>query len=83
MCEAIRRVADVEPSGAGSGNADQSEDAPRTPAGFRADGRQAMAVLDLMLGFLDSSASGQSYQPVIKYQRPSAMPAGKPFAVLN
>jgi hypothetical protein len=43
----------------------------RTP---RAGGDQAMAVLDLMLGFLDSSAWGKAYEPVVKYERPAALP---------
>jgi hypothetical protein len=33
-----------------------------------------MAVLDLMLGFLDSSAWGKAYEPVVKYERPAALP---------
>jgi predicted dehydrogenase len=41
----------------------------------RASGMQAMAVLDLMLGFLDSSDSGRAYQPVVKYERPRPLAA--------
>ena len=39
----------------------------------RASGEQAMAVLDLMLGFLDSSDQGKEYEPVVKYVRPAAL----------
>lgn len=39
----------------------------------RASGQQALAVLDLMLGFLDSSDSGNAYLPVVKYQRPAPL----------
>ena len=42
----------------------------------RASGQLAFAVLDAMLGFLDSSASGQAYQPVAQADRPAAMPVG-------
>ena len=45
----------------------------------RASGEQAMAVLDLMLGFLDSSDQGKAYEPVVKYVRPPPLPAGIPF----
>jgi hypothetical protein len=38
-----------------------------------------MAVLDLMLGFLDSSDQGKAYEPVVKYVRPPPLPAGIPF----
>ena len=39
----------------------------------RASGEQGMAVLDLMLGFLDSSARGKHYEPVVKYERPKPL----------
>ena len=39
----------------------------------RAGGEQAMAVLDLMLGFLDSSESGKAYEPVVGYSRPEIL----------
>jgi predicted dehydrogenase len=42
----------------------------------RASGQQALAVLDLMLGFLDSAASGESYAPTVEYTRPTPMPFG-------
>ena len=32
-----------------------------------------MAVLDLMLGFLDSSERGKAYEPVVKYVRPAPL----------
>ncbi len=50
---------------------------------FRASGVRAMSVLDLMLGFLDSSRSGAAYKPTIAYERPAPMPIGKPFDVLT
>jgi predicted dehydrogenase len=42
----------------------------RTP---RASGSQAMAVLDLMQGFLDSAESGKAFEPGVGYTRPQAM----------
>ena len=39
----------------------------------RASGEQAMAVLDLMLGFLDSSDQGKAYEPAVKYVRPAPL----------
>jgi predicted dehydrogenase len=41
----------------------------------RAGADQAMAVLDLMLGFLDSSDRGKAYEPVVKYSRPAPLDA--------
>jgi predicted dehydrogenase len=41
----------------------------------RASGEQAMAVLDLMLGFLDSSEQGKAYEPMVKYVRPAPLQA--------
>jgi len=55
----------------------------RTGRPHRASGDQGFAVLDLMQGFLDSSASGQAYTPVTRYQRPAAMPANLPFGQLD
>jgi hypothetical protein len=49
----------------------------------RANGEQAMAVLDLMQGFLDSSAKGAAYAPVVPYTRPAPMPANLPFGTLD
>ena len=49
----------------------------------RAGGDQAFAVLDLMLGFLDSSRDGKAYQPVTKYVRPAALPANAAFGELD
>ena len=40
-------------------------------------------VLDLMQGFLDSSASGKSHAPKSKYHRPKPMPAELPFGQLD
>ncbi len=50
---------------------------------IRASGQQAMAVLDLMQGFLDSSASGKAHKPKTKYAKPAAMPAHLPFGTLD
>ena len=44
----------------------------------RASGEQALAVLDLMQGFLDASTSGRAYEPTVRYERVAPMPAG-PF----
>jgi hypothetical protein len=49
----------------------------------RCSAEQAFAVLDLMQGFLDSSASGEAYKPITQYQRPAAMPAHLPFGTLD
>ena len=49
----------------------------------RADGRQAFAVLDLMQGFLDSSATGTAHRPTTPYVRPAPMPAHLPFGQLD
>jgi len=49
----------------------------------RAHGDQAFAVLDLMQGFLDSSASGKTIAPKTQYQRPKPMPADLPFGELD
>jgi len=45
----------------------------------RASGEQGMAVLDLMLGFLDSSKSGEHYVPVVGYERAEGLLAGGEF----
>lgn len=50
---------------------------------MRADSQQAMAVLDLMQGFLDSSAQGKAFIPTVAYSRPAAMPAELPFGTLD
>ncbi len=42
----------------------------------RASGQLAMAVLDVMQGFLDSSDSGSAFEPGVKADRPAAMPVG-------
>ena len=49
----------------------------------RASAQQALAVLDLMQGFLDSSASGTAYEPTVSYERPAQMPAELPFGTLD
>jgi len=50
---------------------------------FRANVDQAFAVLDAMLGFLDSSRTGKAYKPVAKYRRPPPLPANLPFGSLD
>ena len=50
---------------------------------FRANGNQAMAVLDLLAGFLDSAESGHACKPSIEYVRPQPMPFGEEFGVLQ
>lgn len=57
-------------------------DAIRSGRKFRADAQQAFAVLDLMQGFLDSSASGRAYEPKLAYERPAAMPMGTGYGVM-
>ena len=55
----------------------------RSGRALRADGQQAMAVLDLMQGFLDSSANGKVFIPTVPYTKPAAMPAQLPFGTLD
>jgi predicted dehydrogenase len=55
----------------------------RSGRDHRAGGDQAFAVLDLMQGFLDSSASGKTVAPKTQYHRPKPMPAGLPFGELD
>jgi predicted dehydrogenase len=50
---------------------------------MRASGEQAMAVLDLMLGFLDSSREGKTYKPVTSYTRPAPMAVDLAAGVLD
>src|SRR5207248_5188607 len=68
----------VKGYGRSIGAADMAQ-AIRSGRKHRCSGEQAFAVLDLMQGFLDSSASGAHYKPVAKYQRPAPMPADLPF----
>jgi predicted dehydrogenase len=49
---------------------------------LRCDVTQAFTVLDLMQGFLDSSSTGQAYQPQLPYTRPAPMP-NLPFGTLD
>lgn len=49
----------------------------------RAGGRQAMAVVDLMQGFLDASDKGKAFIPTLTYTRPAPMPANLPFGTLD
>jgi predicted dehydrogenase len=49
----------------------------------RCNAEQAHAVLDLMQGFLDASASGKDFIPTIPYERPAPMPADLPFGQLD
>ena len=50
---------------------------------FRADGDQALAVLDLMQGFLDSARSAKSFVPTVPYTKPQAMNPNLPFGQLE
>ncbi|MGV3723764.1 MAG: Gfo/Idh/MocA family protein, partial [Actinomycetota bacterium] len=45
----------------------------RTGGQHRCSGEQALAVLDLMQGFLDSAASGRAVEPAFSYERPAPM----------
>jgi predicted dehydrogenase len=49
----------------------------------RASGEQAFAVLDLMQGFLDSSANRTMCEPTTKYRRPAPMRGDLPFGQLD
>ncbi len=49
----------------------------------RCNGAQALAVLDLMQAFLDSSKTGQAITPTVAYKRPKPMPAALPFGTLD
>lgn len=49
----------------------------------RASGDQALAALDVMLGFLDSSRTGKAYKPIIRYRRPAPLPANLPAGELD
>lgn len=49
----------------------------------RCNGQQALAVLDLMQAFLDSSRTGQAITPSVEYHRPRPMPADLPFGTLD
>jgi hypothetical protein len=53
----------------------------RRPA--RAGGDQALAVLDLMLGFLDSSRDGKAYKPKSRYIRPAPLPPDAAFGAFD
>jgi predicted dehydrogenase len=55
----------------------------RSGRAMRCSGEQAMAVLDLMAGFLDSSDTGRDVKPTAPYKRPAPMPADLPFGVLD
>lgn len=64
------------------GLADMAQ-AIRSKRKFRCSGRQALAVVDLMQGFLDSARSQKVYKPTVPYERPAPMPAGLPFGTLD
>jgi predicted dehydrogenase len=55
----------------------------RTGRAHRATGQQALAVLDLMQGFLESSASGRAYEPAVPYERPAPMNPNLSFGMLD
>jgi predicted dehydrogenase len=65
------------------GLADMAYSILRRKRPARAGADQAMAVLDLMLGFLDSSASGKDFKPTVKYKRPKPMPRDLQFGLLD
>jgi predicted dehydrogenase len=50
---------------------------------MRCGGEQGFAVLDLMLGFLDSSRDGKAYRPITRYARPAPLPIGVEFGVMD
>lgn len=82
--EGWRRIPSAFPTGYGRsvGLADLAT-AVRGGRPHRASGDQGLAVLDLMQGFLDSSASGSAYTPTVAYQRPAPMQADLPFGELD
>jgi predicted dehydrogenase len=49
----------------------------------RASGEQGLAVLDVMLGFLDSSRSGRAYKPVTRYRRPAPLAQNLPVGAFD
>lgn len=51
----------------------------RSGRAARCGGAQALAVLDLMQAFLESSETGRAVTPSIRYQRPEPMRADLPF----
>ncbi|MCC6241103.1 MAG: Gfo/Idh/MocA family oxidoreductase [Phycisphaerales bacterium] len=55
----------------------------RTGRNFRANGQQALAVLELMQGFLDSSRTSRAIVPSVHYERPAAMNPNLPFGQLD
>lgn len=55
----------------------------RSGRDHRASGQRALAALDVMLGFLDSSANGRAYEPEIRFTRPAPMRSDLPFGVLD
>ena len=61
----------------GAGVADMAH-AIRSGRPHRAGAEQALAVLDAMLGFLDSSEQGEHYELQFSCQRPQAVPANLP-----
>ncbi|HTE18421.1 MAG TPA: Gfo/Idh/MocA family oxidoreductase [Armatimonadota bacterium] len=72
----------VKGYGRAVGLADMAQ-AIRSGRPHRASAEQAFTVLDLMQGFLDSSADGRAYSPELRYERPAPMPAHLPFGVLD
>ncbi len=79
-----RQVPHTFPTGYGRavGLADMAY-AIRSGRKFRCNGQQALVVVDLMEGFLDSAESGRAYTPKVKYERPALMPADLPFGTLD
>jgi predicted dehydrogenase len=72
-----REVQPATPIGYGRavGLADMAR-AIQTNRPHRCNGQQALAVVDLMQGFQNSSDSGAAHTPTVEYQRPAPMPTG-------
>ena len=79
-----REVPHAFPTGYGRavGLADLAH-AIRAKRDFRCSAQQALAVVDLMEGFLDSSRQGRAHVPAVPYERPAPMPTGLPFGTLD
>ncbi|HEX8342188.1 MAG TPA: Gfo/Idh/MocA family oxidoreductase [Tepidisphaeraceae bacterium] len=57
--------------------------AVRSGRAERCNGEQALTVLELMQGFLDSSRTGTAVTPTPGYKRPAPMPAELPYGTLD
>jgi predicted dehydrogenase len=84
---ATKNFEDVPPAfvkgyGRSTGVADMAY-AIRSGRPHRASAEQAFTVLELMQGFLDSSKSGKTVSPTVKYEKPAPMPAYLRFGTLD